>query len=93
MLTVGCDTNAETVDFWIHNVQPMTRDVQLQVFQRAFSTKGTGRGLGTYSARLIGAHVLGGKVWFTSNRDDGTTFHIALPLRPATAPNPDVPPN
>ena len=55
LVTVGCHANTEKVDFWVHNDGAMPRDVQLQVFQRSFSTKGTGRGLGTYSIKLLSA--------------------------------------
>lgn len=87
-VTLSCDADDHTIDFRVHNLQPMTREVQLQVFQRSFSTKGQGRGLGTYSMKLLGTRVLGGKVGFTSNPDEGTTFHISLPLRPAASPPP-----
>ena len=55
-------------------------DDQLQIFQRSFSTKGRGRGLGTYSIRLLGEAYLGGAVSFTSTQRTGTTFRIELPL-------------
>jgi sensor histidine kinase regulating citrate/malate metabolism len=35
------------------------KDVQLQLFQRSFSTKGMGRGWGTYSIRLLTERYLG----------------------------------
>ncbi|MPN46151.1 hypothetical protein SDC9_193734 [bioreactor metagenome] len=57
----------------------MPPDSQLQIFNRSFSTKGDGRGLGTYSIRLLGEKYLKGHVGFTSNKNDGTTFFIRLP--------------
>ncbi len=51
-----------------------------RVFQRNFSTKGSvGRGLGTYSMKLFGERVLGGKVGFESSPGCGTTFWLELP--------------
>lgn len=41
------------VTFEVHNPLPMPRKVQLQVFQRSYSTKGAGRGLGTYGIKLL----------------------------------------
>jgi sensor histidine kinase regulating citrate/malate metabolism len=51
----------------------------LQLFQRSFSTKGEGRGLGTYSIKLLTERILNGKVSFTSSMDDGTTFRVLIP--------------
>ena len=65
--------------FWCHNASAMPRDVQHQVFQRSFSTKGPGRGLGTYSVRLLAERYLHGKVSFESREETGTIFKIFLP--------------
>lgn len=54
--------------------------VSARIFQRFFSTKpGDGRGLGTYSMKLIGEKLLGGKVSFTTSAEEGTTFRLSLP--------------
>jgi signal transduction histidine kinase len=45
-VTLGCNTVGQQIEFWVHNEAVMSEEVQLQVFQRAFSTKGRGRGLG-----------------------------------------------
>jgi signal transduction histidine kinase len=50
------------------------------VFQRSFSTKGTGRGLGTYSIKLLTERYLGGRVWFESAEGHGTTFHAEFDI-------------
>ncbi|MBI5521244.1 MAG: HAMP domain-containing histidine kinase [Desulfarculus sp.] len=68
------------VEFWVHNPAVMPREVQLQVFKRSFSTKGPGRGLGTYSVKLLTERYLKGRVWFTSSPGEGTTFRVWLPL-------------
>ncbi|WP_415713854.1 ATP-binding protein [Maridesulfovibrio sp.] len=60
---------------------PMT--VAHQIFRKSFSTKGTGRGLGTYSVKLFTENYLRGKVWFDSSNEDGTNFYVELPLSPA----------
>ena len=66
--------------FSVHNSRFMPRSTQLQVFQRSFSTKGKGRGIGTYSMKLFGEKYLKGKVWFSTTEDKGTTFYISVPL-------------
>jgi sensor histidine kinase regulating citrate/malate metabolism len=59
----------------------MKREIQLQIFQRSFSTKGSGRGLGTYSIKLLTEQYLHGKAWFTSNEVEGTTFFASIPIK------------
>ncbi len=68
------------LEFYVHNPGEIPPDDQLQIFQRSFSTKGPDRGLGTYSAHLLGERVLGGRVGFSSAPSDGTIFWIRLPL-------------
>jgi nitrogen-specific signal transduction histidine kinase len=80
-VTLGCTLTANQVDIWVHNDTWMPPEVQLQVFQRSFSTKGQGRGIGTYSIRLLSTHLLG-TVNFSSTPEGGTTFHVTLPQQP-----------
>lgn len=74
-----CHHEGEQIIFRVHNPAVMPEMVRLQVFQRSFSTKGTGRGLGTYGARLLGERYLGGTVSFSSGEGKGTQFMITLP--------------
>ncbi len=78
----------------VHNAGHMPREVQLQMFQRSFSTKGADRGLGTYSMKLFTEQYLGGRLRFESTEDAGTVFTTELPASPfgrsAAAP-PDLP--
>jgi signal transduction histidine kinase len=77
-VTAGCQV-AERVEFRIRNDGEMAREVQLQVFQRAFSTKGRGRGYGTYYAKLVAERYLKGTVSFQSSAAEGTIFSVSLP--------------
>lgn len=65
----------------VHNDGVMTNEVQARIFQRSFSTKGRGRGFGTYGMKLVGERYLGGTVWFVSTPEAGTTFSIRVPPR------------
>jgi len=66
--------------FEVHNETVMPDNVKLQVFRRSFSTKsGVGRGVGTYSARLLTERYLGGTLRFRSEDGEGTTFIVTLP--------------
>ena len=78
--TLACHSLPHGVEFTVHDPGVMPRSAQLQIFQRSFSSKGDGRGLGTYSVRLLTERYLGGTVGFDSTPEQGTTFRIALPL-------------
>jgi signal transduction histidine kinase len=79
-VTLGCRVAGGEIEFWVHNPGVMPRSVQLQLFQRSFSTKGKGRGLGTYSMKLLSERYLQGAVSFTSTPETGTTFVGRYPL-------------
>lgn len=78
IIEVGIEDLSNSLRFWIKNNGVMTEDIQLQLFQRSFSTKGNSRGLGTYSIKLLTENYLKGKVSFVSNETDGTIFRIEL---------------
>jgi signal transduction histidine kinase len=79
-VTVGCVREGAEIAFWCNNAGEIPRDIQLQLFHRSFSTKEPGRGVGTYSVKLLTERYLKGRVSFTSAPDDGTTFIVTLPL-------------
>jgi PAS domain-containing protein len=79
-VVVGAHRINDTVQFAVHNPGFMPRDVQLQIFQRSFSTKGIGRGLGTYSAKLLTEVYLKGNLSFESTEQMGTVFRATYPL-------------
>lgn len=78
-VTIGCQGDDDQIHFTVHNPGHMSLDVQLQVFQRSFSTKGAGRGLGTYSMKLLTERYLKGRVSFESTPESGTTFRASYP--------------
>ena len=77
-ITVGCRFAEGKVEYWIHNPGVIPREVQLQIFQRSFSTKGLNRGLGTYSMKLLSSY-LKGEVGFLTSEEDGTIFKAVYP--------------
>lgn len=77
-ITISCERTAGGAAFTVHNPGRMPEDVRLQIFQRSFSTKGAGRGLGTYSIRLLTEKYLKGKASFTTG-PEGTTFRVEYP--------------
>lgn len=78
-ISVRCAGQNGAATVTISNPGHMPKHVQMQLFKRSFSTKGEGRGVGTYSMKLLGEHYLKGKVDFTSTPDEGTVFRLALP--------------
>jgi signal transduction histidine kinase len=90
-VTVQCRDEQSGVTFSVHNAAVMPPEVQMQVFQRSFSTKAdAGRGIGTHSMKLFGERYLGGSVWFTSREPEGTTFTITLPKVTLGSPRPRI---
>ncbi|MDF1567518.1 MAG: HAMP domain-containing sensor histidine kinase [Spirochaetaceae bacterium] len=65
--------------FSVSNPGEMGEEEKVSVFRKGVSTKGPGRGWGTYGMKLIGEEVLGGVLSFSSDNVDGTVFRIELP--------------
>lgn len=81
-IRVACARIGDAYRFSVHNPGAIPPDVAARIFRRSFSTKAPhGRGLGTYSMKLFGERILGGRVGFTTSADAGTAFHIDHPLR------------
>lgn len=81
-VTIGTKRMNDYLRFWVHNRAFISRENQLQIFERSFSTKGPGRGSGTFSMKLLGEDYLGGTVNFSSDEKEGTTFWIEVPISP-----------
>lgn len=79
-ITVSCVERGGRIIFSVNNRSFMPSIVQLQIFNRSFSSKGKGRGLGTYSMKLLSEKYLQGKVYFDSSNEKGTTFYAEYPI-------------
>lgn len=79
VITAGCGLEAGMVTFWVHNSSYIPEAIRNQLFLRSVSTKGEGRGLGTFSMRILTEQFLKGKVYFTSTAENGTTFITCYP--------------
>ncbi|NDV23072.1 sensor histidine kinase KdpD [Desulfovibrio sp. JC022] len=80
---IKASSNENLALFTISNEGAIPMTVAHQIFRKSFSTKGKGRGLGTYSVKLFTENYLRGKVWFDSSQEDGTNFYVELPLSPS----------
>ena len=80
MVKVWLEHEDNYVSFCVWNEQEIPQEITRRVFQRNFSTKKeAGRGIGTYSMKLIGEKILGGLVSFSTSKSGGTTFRFACP--------------
>jgi signal transduction histidine kinase len=79
-VVMGCRAENASVSLWVRNPTYMPENVRAQVFGRSFSTKGAGRGLGTYSMKYLTEKYLGGHIAFTSTEAEGTTFTATYPV-------------
>jgi len=78
-VTISAGSGSPGLWFLVHNPLFIPRHTQLQIFQRSFSTRGSGRGLGTYSIKLLTEQYLNGRALFESLAGIGTTFRVHLP--------------
>ncbi len=79
IITINLDAKKDHVEVSVHNYGFLSKEIQLQVFKKFFTTKGSGRGIGTYGMKLIGEGFLKGKVWFDSDPASGTRFTFQIP--------------
>lgn len=86
-IEAGVEQADGRVRFRVRNETVMPREVRLNIFQRSFSTKGEGRGLGTYSMKLLAERYLRGKVSFESSEGRGTVFTAEFPLSMSERPS------
>ena len=78
-IILGVEKKDNSARFWVHNSGYIPKKIQLQIFNRSFSTKGRGRGLGTYSMKLL-SNLIDGNVFFETSKEKGTTFFAEFPI-------------
>lgn len=75
------DASANQLTFKVWNDVYIPEEIAIRIFQKYFTTYNSlGRGLGTYFMKYFGENILGGKVEFTTSRNNGTTFTFTLPI-------------
>ncbi|ADV43467.1 sensor histidine kinase KdpD [Bacteroides helcogenes] len=80
IVTLTASSAEKSVLFSVNNPNVIPEDFRGSIFHFGLSTKGEGRGIGTYSMKLFGENYLKGKVWFITNETEGTTFYFQMPL-------------
>lgn len=76
---IGFDEEDDAVSIWVWNASSMSQETRIRVFQRSYTTKGRGRGLGTYGMKMLTERYLQGTISFDSEAGSGTTFRIRIP--------------
>jgi hypothetical protein len=79
VIIAGYHSEQNSLVIQVKNPVFIPKDIQYKIFNRSFSSKGDGRGIGTYSIKLFTEEYLKGKVYFTSSEQVGTIFNISLP--------------
>jgi signal transduction histidine kinase len=79
LVKLWIEQNGSSLSICVWNKKEIPEGVARRIFQRHFSTKKEmGRGVGTYSMKLFGEGILGGKVSFTTSAEEGTVFRYTL---------------
>ena len=79
-VSMSCEVERRTATLSVHNDGVIPHAVQMQIFQRSFTTRdGDGRGMGTYGVKLLVERYLHGNVEFVSDERVGTLFVVMLP--------------
>lgn len=79
VIRISVRNEKNNVKILIHNEEVILSSVQKEIFEKGYSTKGKGRGFGTYGSRMLLHKYLGGELTFFSNEEEGTEFIITLP--------------
>lgn len=79
--TITCDyfEDDNFLTTTINNPGVIPDEIKYHIFRRSYSTKGIGRGVGTYSVKLLVEQYLGGLTFFSSEPETGTTFYVRIP--------------
>ena len=81
-VTIGAEESGISCRFWVHNPGVISKSIQGQLFGGSHSTKGSGRGLGTYGMKMLSERYLGGLIGYSSSAEAGTVFDLTLPRTP-----------
>lgn len=80
LVTVGLKVNETRATISIRdNGTGISPEVRSRLFQPNFTTKTSGMGLGLAIVKKI-VESSGGKIWFDTQLDEGSTFYIELPV-------------
>lgn len=79
-ITLACDIVEQQVVFRVGNPAVLSPEVRAHLFERSFTTRGAGRGVGAYRAKLLCERYLKGKLSVVSQELSGTLITCAFPF-------------
>ncbi|WP_353132129.1 ATP-binding protein [Pseudopedobacter sp.] len=80
IVTIHCDVNDSFVEIdFEDNGTGIPDDLKAKIFTPNFTTKSSGTGLGLAFVKQAIVNI-GGNIYFTTEFNEGTTFHISLPV-------------
>lgn len=85
-VTLACDIEGPQVVFRVGNSAVLTPEVRAHLFERSFTTRGAGKGVGAYRAKLLCERYLKGKLSCVSQEGSGTVVTCAVPFAAPGAP-------
>ncbi|MFD1629927.1 ATP-binding protein [Pseudopedobacter beijingensis] len=80
IVTIHCSVEGNHVEIKFEdNGMGIPEDLQIKIFTPNFTTKSSGTGLGLAFVKQAVVNI-GGNIYFTTTFNEGTTFHISLPV-------------
>lgn len=76
---VKIETSESSLHIYISNAEVIPDEKKRFIFEKGYSSKGKGRGFGTYGSKLLLNKYLSGELTFESNDKIGTVFKMSLP--------------
>lgn len=80
VISISTENSEDEVTFHIQSKSPVAEELQPKMFLKSFSTKGRGRGMGMYMAKLFVENYMNGEVQFLSNERVGTRLSVRIPI-------------
>lgn len=79
IVTISVSNENGNIIIKVQNYAVIPENIKSQIFLKNFSTKGSNRGLGTYSIKLLTDKYLQGEISFISNEVERTVFTLKIP--------------
>ena len=79
VVRVTAEIHEENISICVHNDEVIPDEIKRFIYEKGYSSKGKGRGFGTYGSKLLLNKYLNGQITFESNEEKGTRFKLLLP--------------
>ena len=85
-VSLSCEAGDGEIVFRVVNPAVLADEVSAHLFERSFTTRGAGKGVGAYRAKLLCERYLDGKISVLSQVPGGTVVSVALRIASETVP-------